>query len=279
MSDRPVFKSPAGQEAIIAAYDAILHRWPQPFDAFHLPTRHGSTFVLASGDIAAPALILLHGSSTNSAMWLGDVAVFTRSHRVYAVDLLGEPGKSDAVRPALTGSACAEWLADLYEGLHLDCASLAGVSLGGWMALKFATSQPDRVNKLVLLCPSGVAPAKISFILKAMLYLPLGQWGVDRLNRLVYGNHPIPAEAAAFGNLVMQHFNPRMESIPIFSDDELKRLTMPTLLIVGEQDALLPSTKTATRLQQLLPAIQVNMLPGAGHVLIGETEQIDNFLA
>jgi len=64
-----------------------------------------------------------------------------------------------------------------------------------------------------------------------------------------------------------------------FSDEELRRLNMPTLLIVGAQDILLPSEKTAARLGRLLPRLTAHVLPDHGHVLINLTDQVVPFLA
>jgi pimeloyl-ACP methyl ester carboxylesterase len=211
-------------------------------------------------------------------MWMGDVAEFCRKYRVYAIDLIGEPGKSAPNRPEMSGPQHTEWLEDVFEALHVSKVTLLGCSLGSWMALKFATAHPERVEKLVLECPSGVAPAKLSFLFKALPLSLLGEWGRKRVNRLVYGNQPIPEEAEAFGLLIMKHFQPRLNPIPIFSDDELRRLSMPTLLLAGEQDVLLPSAKTSARLRQLLPHLEARVFPEVGHAVLGVTAKIMEFL-
>ena len=45
MNTESIYKSPAGEKEIMALYDAILARWPVPYEIFNLPTRHGNTFV------------------------------------------------------------------------------------------------------------------------------------------------------------------------------------------------------------------------------------------
>ncbi|WP_243145970.1 alpha/beta fold hydrolase [Clostridium chromiireducens] len=58
-------------------------------------------FIIASREKSNPPLILLHGSGMNSVMWLRDIKEYSRTYRVYAIDMLGEPGKSDENRPSL----------------------------------------------------------------------------------------------------------------------------------------------------------------------------------
>ena len=278
MTPRPIFKSEQGRQAIVDTYDSILTQWPLPYEGLTLSTPYGSTFAIACGPESAPPLILLHGSSSNSAMWIGDVNVYCRSHRVYAVDVLGEPGKSEAVRLSLEGPDFAEWMKAIYAELHLEQAALLGISLGAWIALKFATTYPSRVEKLVLLCPSGIDPQKASFMLRAIPCMLLGRWGRDRILRLVNGNQEVPIEAVEYSRLIADSFNPIMETMPIFSDEDLCRLTMPVLLIAGGQDVLLDSRKTVERMQALLPGANLRFLPDAGHVLINLAGQIEPFL-
>lgn len=278
MKTQQVFKSPQGREAILAAYERILQRWPVPYQARSIPTRWGETFALDCGDPHAPALVLLHGSVSNSAMWVGDAGVFSACFRVIAIDIPGEPGKSDAVRADLDGSACAEWMQDVLDALGLERATLVGISLGGWMALKFATTHPERVEKLVLLCPGGVAPEKMDFFLKALPYLFLGQWGSARIMRMLNAGQPLHPETIRFSHLINQNFNPRRHGGPLFSDEALSRLTMPVLLLAGEKDILLDSIETAARLQRLLPCFTADLLPGAGHILANMAGRIMPFL-
>ena len=263
----------------MAAYDAVLARWPVPCETRTVPTRHGNTFVIASGEENAPPLVLLHGAGTNSAMWGGDAVEYSRHYRTYAFDLPGEPGKSAPNRPSWDGPAYAEWLDDLLDALEVEKAALLGLSQGGWTALKFATHKPERVEKLVLLTPGGVAPDRLSFALRAIPLSLLGRWGARRINRLVFGNRPVPEEVDEFATLIMTHFKSRIGVLPLFSDEELRRLTMPVLLLVGAEDALRDGRKIVGRMQELVPDLTATIIPGGGHALFDTTAQVLPFLA
>jgi pimeloyl-ACP methyl ester carboxylesterase len=79
--------------------------------------------------------------------------------------------------------------------------------------------------------------------------------------------------------LIGENFNYRREIIPLYSDSELKQLTMPVILFVGEKDVIFYSVKTAKRLGNLLPHANINIIPGAGHALINHADKISIFLA
>lgn len=77
-----------------------------------------------------------------------------------------------------------------------------------------------------------------------------------------------------YQKLIRKNFNYRRETIPIFSDDELKLLTMPAVLFVGANDIMLHLDKTARRLGNLLPHVQINILPEAGHSNVNDVDKI-----
>ena len=69
-----VYASTAGGQVVVQRYREILRLWPVPREELLVPTREGDTFVVACGPPEAPPLVLLHGSGSNAAMWMGDVA-------------------------------------------------------------------------------------------------------------------------------------------------------------------------------------------------------------
>jgi pimeloyl-ACP methyl ester carboxylesterase len=262
----------------MALYDEMLARWPVPYESRVVETRHGATHVLACGDPAAPPLVLLHGTCSNALAWLGDATEYARRFRVYAVDLIGEPGRSAPVRLPYAGPAYADWLSDVLDGLPAPQAALVGLSQGGWLALKFAIAYPERVARMALLAPGGVAPTRLSFVLRAIPLSLLGRRGAEAVNRITFGDTPVHPDAVAFMDVIMKHFKPRVDPEVLFSDEELRRLDMPVLLMAGLRDALRPAEKTAARLQALLPRCEACLLPDAGHVLVGLAPRITPFL-
>lgn len=135
------------------------------------------------------------------------------------------------------------------------------------------------MTKLALLTPGGITPDRASFILRAIVYSLLGDWGTARLKRLVFGNLQLNPEVDAYFALITQHFKPRIGALPIFSDQELQRLTMPVLLLGGTHDSIRDTRGIATRMGQLLPQFKAVIVPGAGHVLLDTPEHIVSFLA
>lgn len=273
-----VFKSRAGQRRVMALYESMLQKWPVEHELLDIPTRHGNTFVIASGDPDADRLILLHGAGSNSLMWIDDVEVYSKHYRVYAVDLIGEAGKSSANRPSLQNRAYEEWLLDIYDGLGINRATIIGISQGGWTALKFATARPERVDRLVLICPGGIIYDNISFILSALSHKLIGSWGIRRLVKKLFGDQQVEESVLLAMTLTMKNFNHRLEVPPLYTNEELATLTMPTLLVGGTKDALRSSAKIADRLRRLVPNLTIKLIEGGGHAINDTMSAILPFL-
>jgi len=207
----------------------------------------------------------------------------SRERRVICVDLIGEAGFSAESRPAYDSGDYAEWLSELADGLQLSRFALVGLSLGGWMALDFASRHPQRVERLCLLCPGGLIKANGSFLIKTLFYMLCGGWGKHRINVMLNGGEvpddPGMHEAMAFMNLLFQHFKPRRGDLLIFDDERLRRLTMPVLAIFGAKDVLLPPRQSLARLEALAADVQTVLLPDTGHVVVNQAELIAAFLA
>jgi pimeloyl-ACP methyl ester carboxylesterase len=278
MNNSILYRTAEGEKAVMAIYDNALKRWPVPYEARTISTRHGDTFVVGSGSKTAPTLILLHGAGGNSMTWAGDVAEYSQQFRVYAVDLPGEAGKSASNRPAWDTPAFAEWLEDVFDGLQIERATLVGISQGAWTALKFATAMPERVEQLVVIAPGGIVPDKASFIIQAIGLSLLGKWGTRRLISSLFGDQKVSDSVISTVTEMSSHFKARLGVLPIFADDDLRRLTMPVLLLGGTKDIMRDVGKIEVRLREFVPQLKVKMIEGGGHALLNTQGYVMEFL-
>ena len=267
MNQKSIYRSPEGQKKIQMYYNDVLKRWPVPCERQFIKTRHGLTHVIVSGEEAAPPLVLLHGAGINSAMWMGDMAVYCRHFRVFALDTPGEPGLSETRRMPYTGSACTEWMEDLFHALDINRAVVTGVSQGGWIALRFAARHPAQVDKLVLVCPGGVTPVRLTFVFKLMGLSLLGDYGRRRIEKAILRGLDLPQEMRRYNDLLKAHYNHRMDMPPVLGDRDLAGLAMPVLLVAGRKDIVYDSRKTAMRLHEQAADFKARLLADAGHAL------------
>jgi pimeloyl-ACP methyl ester carboxylesterase len=129
-----------------AAYQAFLDRWPVPYEQLTIPTRFGDTSVIACGPGEAPAVMLLHSGDAQEPAWIRNVAMLSKTYRVYALDVIGELNARIRIRPIRSHRKLMDWMADLFAGLHIDCADLVGSSNGWFFILETAMYLPRQTR-------------------------------------------------------------------------------------------------------------------------------------
>jgi pimeloyl-ACP methyl ester carboxylesterase len=275
--NRSAFRTSEGEAAYLAAYDAALKAWPVPYEEIEIPTRFGTTHVVASGPKDAPSLVLLHGYMATSTMWAPNIADFSKAHRVYAVDVMGQPSKSIPGEPIRDRADFAAWLTATLDALHLNRVSLAGMSYGGWIALGYAVAAPERVQKLVLLSAGGFLPMVKQFTMRGMLmvFWPMLFTVISFMNWLGIKENRADPDTYCMGNVVnltylgLKHFRMPQETARVmptmFSDADLRSIQMPTLVLFGDHEVIYDPARALARARQLIPDCQGALVLGPRH--------------
>lgn len=104
-----------------------------------------------AGDPESPAVVLLHGFTSDSRMWAPLIAPLARDYRPIAIDLRGH-GRTTAPEDidSYTMDAFSNDLAAFLDALEIDVCALVGCSFGGMIAAHFACEHPERLAGLVL---------------------------------------------------------------------------------------------------------------------------------
>lgn len=270
MSQRSAFRTPSGEAKFRAAYDAQLKSWPVPYEEVDVRSRFGTTHVVICGPKTAPPLVLLHGYMATLTMWSPNIAAFSRDYRVYAVDVMGQPGKSRPDEPIGSVVDFVSWLTATLDALHLDRVFLVGMSFGGWLALNYAVAAPQRVLRLVLLSPGGLLPMVRQFTVRGMLMV----WLPTR--RIVNSFfHWLGFTDRAYANVLdlmylgLKHFQMPIETARVMPavvpDESLRTMTIPTLLLIGDDEVISDPARALERARRLIPDFDGALVPGCRH--------------
>jgi pimeloyl-ACP methyl ester carboxylesterase len=236
-----------------------------------------------------PALLFVHGIGGDWKTWEPVLAPLAARHRVLAVDLPGHGGSAKGAGDYSLGGM-ANVLRDLMGALELERATVAGHSLGGGIAMQFAYQYPERCERLVLVSSGGLGPdvgllLRLATLPGSELFLALTAPAarsalgcasdVGRRLRITpaadaafYGRAfaalAEPETRAAFLGTLRGVVSTRGQLV-----DARDRLylaeTMPTLIVWGERDAVIP-VDHAHAAHEAMPGSRLETFEDAGHV-------------
>ena len=274
------FRSPEAKEKFLSNYDARAERWPVPSETATIETSYGQTFVRMSGPVEGSPIVLLHGHSENSLNWLPNIEDLSKSYRTYAIDTISDPGRSVYTKLMKSSDDFTNWLDELFDGLGLDRGiNLIGLSYGGWLTSQYALRFPKRLDKIVLMAPGGIAPFSLRFIIFAM-FLSIFRFRIKllfkRFTRSMFDDFVEINEKGEqkfdewfdFLYLGLRSHKPQPTVFTkVLTDEELNKLQMPTLFLVGENEIIYSARKAVERVQKAAPNIQTSVIKNAGHDL------------
>ncbi len=209
--------------------------------------------------------MLLTGAGYNASGWYPHVAALAEDGPVYGVDMPGDPNPSILRAPLTPPASCAAWLDELLAQLSDRPAHLVGLSYGGWVATNQAIRAPARVASITLLDPAGLTK------LDARFWWWFCISGLASLTPMQLRRHlarwlasPVMLDRELMKLMWAGSRGYRMEpKFPgILTDDELRAIHVPTLLITGARSAMLTPAEARAR-GSLIPHAEVAIVPGS----------------
>ncbi len=213
---------------------------------------------------AGPTVFMVHGLSGNWMNWLENIPQLAREHRVIAMDLPGF-GRSPLPKAELTIGLYCDVLIAMMHKLDIETATFVGNSMGGQIVTKLSLEHPELVDRLVLVSPAGVTidiarNPQVLWVLKTFGWLYTAgarsaSFGSDPLSKSAPLRRALLGVVCRYperlpGPLVQRQlvgagtagFAPAVHAIGNCDlQDELERVDVPTLLIWGRNDRIIPS--------------------------------------
>jgi len=279
-TENSVFKTREGEVKSLLAYGAVLTLWPVPYQEFGVSTDFGVTHIIASGPLEAKPMILLHGQDSTATSWIHNISELSRSFRVFAVDTIGDMGKSKPIRPAKNREDYTGWLNDVFDQLKIEKADLVGYSYGGFLATNFAIAHPERLNHMVMLAPGipNIGSPTLRWIHYGMPMI--SRPSRFTIKRFIHGasTKGYSAEDPVHEQMIVGMTNMRHVSFirPTFTDEDLKKIATPTLLLIGDHEIMYEPRKALERAKELIPNLRVELVTCAGHMLNSDQPAIVN---
>jgi pimeloyl-ACP methyl ester carboxylesterase len=279
--DDYVFKTRKEKSEYVKSYNRSLSLWKVPFSEEDVKTSFGTAHVTISGPKDAKPLVLLHGMDASSTMWFPNIDALSKNRRVYAIDFLMEPGKSVSLGKTLSKEEVVIWYAEIFQHYGLKKIEIVGASRGGWIGTLLAIQKGSMVTKLVLLSPAQTFKSvdekrKASSALLMKLF-PNKKKMKKALNNFSY--YPEKINPVFKSQFYLAHkfskTNRSFLQMQPFSDDELKKISIPVLVLIGDHDVI-NSEESLEKAKKLLGNYKGSVLINAGHFLTIDQAEVVN---
>ena len=228
-------------------------------------TKQTGQFVIANGTNiyyesfgSGKSLIFLHGSMGTGKVWKPYVPILSNDFNLILPDVRGH-GKTHNPGKEIDLHLIADDIAGLIDALKLEKPFLCGWSMGGDVSLDIAIRYPDRVSGLIV----GGVTHRISETyvasLKAMGLEGPGQINFEQAEKNIpqlinlWKTEHVQSPSHWKELLTQLSFGMVNPTLP--GEDDLKRITVPTLIIWGDRDQFLP-VEDALALYRLIPRAQ-----------------------
>jgi len=223
-------------------------------------------------------LVLLHAFPLHAGMWAPQLACLSSSRWVITPDLRGF-GASDAPEGVTlyTMAAYADELAGLLDGLGIDRVVLGGLSMGGYVASAFLRQYAERITGLVLADTRAAADTAEIVERRTDQQDEVALTGIGALTEVLLPGllceHTLAYRLELVEQVRRMMVNPAagyigaLEAMKHRPDAtcELAAITVPTLVVVGEDDALAPPA-VARAMHESVRGSRLAVLPRAGHL-------------
>ena len=218
-------------------------------------------------------IVLVHGLGASAERWEFVIPKFNQHYRVIVPDLIGF-GYSDKPLVDYTIEFFSDFFSDFLKKIQLDKTNIIGSSLGGQIAGQFAAQNPTSIEKLVLVSPSGImkhsTPALDAYVMAAlypdvqgaknafqMMAGPAKQVNQKIVEEFVK-RMKLPNAKMAFMSTLLGLKNAELLS------KSLKKISIPTLIIWGENDPVIP-IKYADEFLSCMQECRFYMMDNCGH--------------
>lgn len=224
----------------------------------------------------ADVIVLSNGIMMSTASWFFQTKALSQYFRVLLYDCRGM-WQSDHPDGTYSMVLHADDLAGLLDALGIEKAHIAGISYGSEISLVFALKYPQRTQSLIVI--DGVSEVPLMLKLQSYPWKIAGERNDAELlfhtsvflnfgeEYLVRNEALLPLSLENFRKLNLSSFSKLMDAFTTYHvTDQLGQISSPTLIVVGEEDAI-KGPKMAKIMVDRIPQAEYVVVPGAGHAL------------
>ncbi len=267
-----IYKSEKGKEAILSLYERQLKRLNKKYEDIYIHTSFGKTHLIETGNLSGVPLLVFHGGNATTAYNLLACNFFMKDFHIYAVDIIGHPGKSAESCLSPNNYDYGKWTAEVIDAPGYERLSCFGGSFGAGIITKTMCVAPEKVKRAVLYVPSGIKNAPV--INSMSMMFPMILYWITHKDKLL--KKCMLPMAVVEENITDDIYETAKLSIDFakvktgmpsnVGANVMKKCKAPTLVMAAEKDCLFPAKEVIPRAEQIIENCTTYLLQDRGHM-------------
>jgi len=259
-----LFRTKDGKDDLLKLYDAKLASLAIDHEYQQIETSYGRTNIIVTGDASNPPLIIVHGSNGCAPIGLETYPDLHKDFQVFAVDVLGQPNKSEGMQLSMKDDTYGKWMSEVIDGLGVEDVVMAGFSLGGLIILKTLIHDERKVKEVYLSAPAYIVNGNP---LKALwkIFIPMKRYMKSRDEKYVKQFLSVLFSerdefAIKFLSKVFLEFEMDFTPVPTIRKVEARSISTPINVVAAADDIMFPGTRMIKRATRLFPSLKSSLL-------------------
>lgn len=268
------YRSQRGRESSLKLYDEQIKKLNMLIEDIYVETSFGRTHLIETGNKNGRPLLVFHGGNSTTAYNLLICRFLLDDFHIYAVDIIGHPGKSAEVSLSPRNCDYGKWASEVIDGIGYDKISCFGGSYGAGVIAKLMCVAPQKFDRTVLVVPSGINNAVP--VSQSLMLVPLVQYRITKkkkyliktalfmsLREDVLDEDTLDIVKDSFDNVRTKVGMPAN-----IKKSEIRNYTAPVMVIAADKDCLFPAKKVLPRAKELFKNCETYVLKNSGHMHI-----------
>lgn len=268
---KSLYKNSFSKKQIIELYEEKLNSLGIDYEEIDVNTSYGKTRVIKTGNTKGQIVILFHGINAGAPVALEAVKELSKKYLFYAIDTVGQTTKSAENRIDIKGNDYAVWADEVLEQLSIQEANVIGISYGAYILQKLMIYKPDRLNKSILIVPSGLVNGSVGVSIKK-LTLPLIKFKITKKEKdlKLFIKAFVPEEdeyMTRLQKILLSGVNMDYRRPLLLQKKDVEHFKKPVFIMTAENDVFFPGDIAIDRAKSIFQNLKdIHIIKGSKHM-------------
>lgn len=266
-----IYKNNQAKTDLMNLYDEKLKNLQVDYTKLDIDTTYGRTRVVKCGNSKGKKLVVFHGYNAGAPITIEAIKGLLDDYCFYVVETIGQATKSEETYINIKDDSYAMWVDEVLEKLEIQKTIMIGISYGAFILEKIMIYKPQRIEKCILVVPSGIVNGNVWESTKK-LSLPLIRWKITKKESHLksFLNAFVPIENKFLYEMlstIMKGVKLDTRIPKLLKPKDVAHFTAPVYIIAAKKDIYFPGEKIAERAKELFSNLkEVSLLENSKHM-------------